>query len=205
MALKSSNNGQFTLPAMPAGGTVATSGSANVYGSYAQMTASTNEADYIVGLMVTKTTGTSEPIYVAIAIATGGSGSESIVWTEVLPCLTNAVAGSQIAFRINFPVPVPIANATRIAVKTADDVGAIGWKVTLLLCKQADWIDAGINESADLQTIKTQAVTCAAPVTVSANVGTSQAMVFNANNLLKVSLNDVLATTLTETDRKSVV
>ncbi len=55
------------------------------------------------------------------------------------------------------------------------------------------------NYAADVQTIKTQSVTCAAGVTVNVNVGTTQAVTFNANNFQKVSLNDILATTLTET------
>lgn len=46
---------------------------------------------------------------------------------------------------------------------------------------------------------KINAVSTSSVTTVNANVGTTQAVVFNANNFQKVSLNDILATTLTET------
>ena len=46
---------------------------------------------------------------------------------------------------------------------------------------------------------KINAVSTSSVTTINANLGTTQAMAFNANNFLKVSLNDILATTLTET------
>ncbi len=81
--------------------------------------------------------------------------------------------------------------------------GALPWFANLMVLAAVAWdalyASSGGAIMADVQTIKTQAVTCAAGVTVNANVGTTQAITFNANNFQKVSLNDILATTLTET------
>lgn len=46
---------------------------------------------------------------------------------------------------------------------------------------------------------KINLVSAASVTTINANIGTTQVLSFNANNFLKVSLNDILATTLTET------
>jgi hypothetical protein len=46
---------------------------------------------------------------------------------------------------------------------------------------------------------KINAVATTSVTTVNANIGTTQVIAFNANNFQKVSLNDILATTLTET------
>ncbi len=55
-------------------------------------------------------------------------------------------------------------------------------------------VASGLVNVGKINSVSTSSVT-----TVSAVVGTAQAITFNANNFAKVSLNDILATTLTET------
>lgn len=150
MAVKTSNNGQFQLPAAPViGTTITVSASANTYGSYAQMTASTGEADFITGITFVKTT-LAGGVYVAFAIGTGAAASETVVGTVVFNQPSTTGSTMQITgYQPIFPW-IPVANATRIAIKAADDIGSSGtYKVTLTLCKQADVVDAGIVEQAN--------------------------------------------------------
>src|SRR4051794_33582444 len=71
--IKSSNNGLFSIPTAPSAGVAVTqSGTPNTYGSYAQMIASTAEADYIVGIRFEATT-TQVPTYVSFTIGTGAA------------------------------------------------------------------------------------------------------------------------------------
>jgi hypothetical protein len=55
------------------------------------------------------------------------------------------------------------------------------------------------NGEIDSNTTRINNVVTTSVTTISAVIGHAQALVFNANNFLKVSLNDILATTLTET------
>lgn len=182
--IKSSNNGMFSIPTAPSAGTaVAQSASANTYGSYVQMTASTSEADYIVAVRYALTT-TNQPSYLSVAIGTGGAGSETLV--GIANCVPYGETGATInggsAAVINgrneFPFPIPVAASTRIACKTASSIAsALSWSIWLDCYKQADLVDAGVIEQGDLQTIKTQAVTCAGSVTVGAFVGNANAAI----------------------------
>lgn len=59
---------------------------------------------------------------------------------------------------------------------------------------------AAISNSSGLVNVgKINSVSTSSVTTVNANIGSTQAITFNANNFQKVSLNDILATTLTET------
>src|SRR5437879_739620 len=130
MANKTAGVGYFQIPTAPAVGTGVTSGAANVFTTtYVQMIASTAAAVYITGVTV-QGASTAAPTYVEVQIATGGAGSESIVSIIVLPLMYFVGSSSQtlMAFAPIFP-PIPVANATRIACKTADSVGALAWKV----------------------------------------------------------------------------
>lgn len=209
--IKTSNNGQFTLPAMPAVGTTVTqSASANTYGSYVQMTAATSEDDYIVGIVVSNalfSTAVVIPEYIALAIGVGSAASEVLVGTA---CISprGTYIGSGSTFNVggvfHFAHPIPVASGARIAVKSASSVAtAFQWKVTLLMAKQADLVDAGIPEQSDLTKIKTQAVTCAAGVTVGAFVGNATAALsVNADG--RVDVIKVAGTTQTAKDIGSI-
>jgi len=131
--------GHFMIPTAPAAGTSITSGSANAFSaSYVQLTASTSAAIFITNVTV-QISSTSKPTYMEVQIATGGAGSETIVDQEVLPLFfTSGVTGSQIMGQVTLNPPVPVANATRIAAKTADSVGSLAYLVTLTCINQSN-------------------------------------------------------------------
>lgn len=153
MALKTAGAGHFQIPTMPAAATaVAQSASANTFGSYVQMIASTAAAIYIDGIFVTLTPTTNEPTYVAVQIGTGVAASEVTVDTQILPVVyTNGTTGAKVSMYIPIEPPIAVATATRIAVKVASDIAsALNWGVVLTCINQANVVDAGINESTNV-------------------------------------------------------
>src|SRR5882724_6550789 len=159
--IKSSNNGPFVIPTAPSAGTaVAQSASANTYGTVTQMIASTAEADYIIGITVEATT-TQVPTYLSVQLYTGAGNT--VVATITIPVpFTAGGASTQVGLQFEFPFPIPVATATKISVATASSAAsAISWNVWLIMHKQADLIDAGVKEQADVQTWLTTAVTAA--------------------------------------------
>ena len=150
MGLKTAGVGHFQIPTAPAVGTaVAQSASANTFGSYVQMTASTSAALYITGICITATLSAQSPNYVAVNIGTGGAGSETTVDTQVAGLPNVGTVTTSIFIPIE--PPVPVANATRIACKTASDIAsAISWKITLVCINQSNVVDDGTAMSANV-------------------------------------------------------
>lgn len=141
MGLKTAGVGHFTIPTAPAAGTSCTSGAANVFTTtYVQMIASTVAASYITGLYVEEA-AISAATYIAVQIATGGAGSETIVGQYLVAPVTGSTVTR--CYRPIYP-PIPVAISTRIAVKTADSVGAAAKLITLEMITQANVIDDGI-------------------------------------------------------------
>lgn len=132
-------DGYYLIPAGPSRGTaVASSASANTYGSYVEMRAAASSvALYVAGFSFGAAGGVT---YGQIAIATGESGSESIVSETrlaVAPDKDDQVFGF---YSFIFPIPVP-AN-TRIAVKSADSLNsAISWYVSLHVINETDLLE----------------------------------------------------------------
>lgn len=156
MAVKSANAGPFTIPTAPSvGTTVAQNASANTFtAAYVQATASTSAALFITGVTVSLAS-TSKPLYCNVQIATGGSGSETVVGQVQFGGFSTAGAtGQQIGATIPIWPPIPVANATRIALKTASDVAsALSWAVSLQCVAQANVVAEGsIKETVDVQT-----------------------------------------------------
>ena len=152
MALKSSAPGPFTVPTAPSPGTVvAQSAVANTYGTYVQALASTAAALYITGIQISAVT-TQVPTYVNVQIGTGPGASEVTQAQVQLPVdYTAGVANSQLGGFVDIWPPIPVAIATRIALKTASDAAsAINWNVSLQCVAQANVVDAGINESVNV-------------------------------------------------------
>lgn len=137
--LTSAAPGHFTIPTAPSAGTaVAQSASANTYGSYVALTASTPSTIYVVGIRVQATT-VQVPTYLSVAIGTGGAGSETLVSTvDVAIPFTAGAASTQIgAYQPIWP-PISVGNATRVAVKTASSAAsAISWNVALTVIAQS--------------------------------------------------------------------
>ena len=130
--LKTSGTGFFTIPTGPSVGTGVTSGAANTYGSYTQLIPSTSAALYVVGICIRNASSVQ---YAQIMLGTGGAGSETAVgeW-KLFPTDATATAWGDV---ITLPFPIPVATATRIAAKTADNSGGSTHSVTLLCINQS--------------------------------------------------------------------
>ncbi len=132
---KTASGGYFRIPTGPSRGTaVSSSTTANAYGSWTEMIASTGAAIFIVGLHVG--VGNPGPRYAAIDIATGAASSETSIGEWMMP------EESYKGFSIDFPFPIPVATATRIAVRVADDESTVHpWDISLLCINQSDLAD----------------------------------------------------------------
>lgn len=133
-AKKTSGAGYFAIPTLPAvGTTVTTSASANTYGSWTEMTASTSAALYIVGISINAASGTEN--YAALDIGTGAGGAESSV--SSLPF--NIAEGVTEAKTIMLPAWIAVAASTRIACRTAgSEAAARGFTVSLICINQSN-------------------------------------------------------------------
>jgi hypothetical protein len=141
VGIKTAGVGHFTIPTAPAAGTSCTSGAANVFtGTYVQLTASTSAAIFITGLHIEKAAA-SAATYCVVQLATGGAGSETIVGQYLVALDTASTVA--LNYRPIFP-PIPVATTTRIAVKTADSVGAQASLVTLECINQSNVVDDGV-------------------------------------------------------------
>jgi hypothetical protein len=141
VSVKTANVGHFAIPTAPAAGTSCTSGAANVFTTtYVQLIASTSAALYITGIFIESATALGGT-YDVVQLATGGAGSETIVGQYLIALSTGATIAT--GYRPIFP-PIPVANATRIACKTADSVGAKATLITLECINQSNVVDDGI-------------------------------------------------------------
>ena len=95
-------------------GTTTTSGTANVKGSYSQLTASCNEVSYLI-VMVNKGSATATD-YQLVDIAIGGAGSEQIILPNLRSSQTSS-AGHLVPCLYGYPVKIPAG--TRIAARIA--------------------------------------------------------------------------------------
>lgn len=133
---RASGGGNFLIPTGPAvGTTVASSASANTYGSWTEMTASTSAALYIVGVSIEFEDLTNAG-YIQLDIGTGAGGAESSVGeTKVDPDGTAYGGGAFVPI-----IPwIAVAASTRIACRTADvEAAANNHKITLHCINQSD-------------------------------------------------------------------
>ncbi len=129
--LKTSGGGYFLIPAGPGGGTVvASAASADTYGTWVEMTASTAAALYIVGLVV-DVTGTVTEQQIDI-----GTGATPTSISEVRFALSASLETNGVAY---FPVLIPVPVSTRIACRTADDsASALNHAISLICVNQSD-------------------------------------------------------------------
>jgi hypothetical protein len=219
VALKQSNNGQFTIPTAPSVGTgVAQSATPNTYGSYVQLIASTAEADYITGVRFGASIGSPTPTYMSVQLGVGGAGVEVTVGIVDCPIVfANASTTQVVGGFVPIIPPIPVAASARIAAKTASPLSsAQSWNIALTVCKQADLIDAGINESSnvtqalgnnvttatngvlDVNASRINNVAATSVTTINANVGQTQPVNFTgtgASALVKSDAVDIASTT----------
>jgi len=132
-AMKVINGGYYLIPAGPGvGTTVASSASANTYGSWTEMRSAAGNALYIVGVSLYALNTVQ---YTQLDIGTGAAASE----TSVSEVLFNTDATNGIDQTVYLPYPIAVAASTRIACRTADeDASARNSRVTLLVVDQSD-------------------------------------------------------------------
>ena len=134
---KTSSGGYFLIPSGPAAGvTVASSTSANTYGSWVELEDSTSAAIFIVGYIMRDSSFGAD--YAQLDLGTGAEAAESSIGESYQPAGTAADL-----FRSEyFPFPIPVATSTRIAARTADNTTtAEGITVSLICINQADLVD----------------------------------------------------------------
>jgi hypothetical protein len=141
MSIKTAGVGHFTIPTMPAAGTSCTSGATNTLTTtYVQLIASTTAALFITGIHV-EAAAASAATYKAVQLAVGAAGSEAIVDQCLVPLSTGSTVA--LGYRQIYP-PIPVAASARIAVKTADSVGAQATLITLECIAQTNVVADGI-------------------------------------------------------------
>lgn len=132
-SMKVTGGGYYLIPAGPGvGTTVASSASADTYGSWTEMRAAAGNALYIVGVSLY---ALNTEQYTQLDIGTGAAASE----TSVSEVLFNTDGTNGIDQTVYFTYPIAVAASTRIACRTADeDASARNSRVTLLVVDQAD-------------------------------------------------------------------
>lgn len=141
MGEKTAGVGHFAIPTAPAAGVSVTSGATNVFTTtYVALSASAPAALFITGLYVEQAAVTAAT-YIVVQLATGTAGSETVVGQHLIAPVTGSTVAR--AYKPIYP-PIPIANATRIAAKTADSVGALASLITLECINQSNVVDDGV-------------------------------------------------------------
>jgi len=132
------NDGQYLIPAGPsAGTTVASAASANGYGSWVQMTASTAEDIYILAVSISPVVATHT--YVQIDIATGAAASESSIGELHVGVATSGGDPLVMTTYLPLAIPLKVVSGTRIACRTADSsASALSHILTLHVVAVAD-------------------------------------------------------------------
>ena len=142
-ALKTAGSGYFMIPSGPAVGTTLTSSaSANTYGSYVEMVASTSAAIYIVGVTLDTPTINLTVDIIQVMIGTGPATETPVgEWKFGYDGDQGSNVSPPMLTSFIFPFPIPVATATRIALKVADDVAAaLTYNATLICINQADLV-----------------------------------------------------------------
>lgn len=147
MSVKTAGVGHFQIPTAPAAGASVTSGASNVYTTSAvQLIASTVAALFITGIFVEEA-AVSAGTYISVQLMIGTAGSETVIGQYLVGPSTGSTVTR--TYRPIFP-PIPVPISTRIAVKTADSVGAIARLVSLECIAQSNVVDDGIAQSANV-------------------------------------------------------
>ena len=140
VGLSSSGGGQFFIPAGPTVGTsVASSGTANTYGSWVELEDVTGADLFIIGALVT--TPSFSATYVQLDIGVGASGSESSVGEAVkLAGVAGATQTTDLTYGASPVTPwIPVAANKRITCRTADnEATANAHPITLICINQSD-------------------------------------------------------------------
>jgi hypothetical protein len=141
MAVKTAGVGHFQIPSAPAAGTSVTSGAANALtGTAIVLSASTSGAMYITGVHA-EAAAASAATYKLVQLCIGGSGSETSIGQYLVPMSTGSTVA--LGFRPIYP-PIPVANASRLSVKTADSVGSQATLITVECLLATNYVDDAV-------------------------------------------------------------
>lgn len=130
-AKKVQGSGYLAMPANAGVVVLSAGGSAWTKGSYSQITASTSEADYLVGIVLS---GANSADF-EVDIATGGAGSEAVISTIAFTKYTN-VQGHV----VSLPYPIAVGSGVRIAGRCSCSSAGLSIYVKLLYIKQSDLV-----------------------------------------------------------------
>jgi hypothetical protein len=184
MSVKTAGVGHFQIPTAPSAGVSVTSGAANAYTTNAvQLIASTAAALFITGIYAEEA-AVSAATYKSVQLMIGTAGSETVIGQYLIDPKTGSTVTR--TYRPIFP-PIPVANATRIAVKTADSVGALATLISLEVIAQTNVVDDGIAQSANV--IQWNGTNVAAPATA----GIPEVNVKNMNNVSAAPITTIKA------------
>lgn len=125
-AMKVITNGYDVLPSLGQGAQM-TSGGANAYGAWLELSAALPVAAHIVGFQLTAGTAAT---YMQLQLGTGAAAAEVAV-------LTAKVDGLTIDAPVILPFPVAVANGVRLAARFAESSGAKTARVSVLYIDQA--------------------------------------------------------------------
>lgn len=134
-----SGAGYFTIPAGPAAGTVvASSATANTYGSSVELSASAPNDLYIIGVAAGMADGNTN-FYGDVDLRYDASLASSLGKIRVLDSFGTS-ASSGLYSQVNYlPFPIAIPAGTRLGARTSDArTGAVSWRLRLLCVKQSD-------------------------------------------------------------------
>lgn len=135
--IQSDNGGK---DASDTGGTLVTSGGSNTYGSWIELIASTSKTSNALRLAVLATSGTNN---YTLRIGVGSAGNEEIISNDII--FYNKVGSSgQIKA---FPLPLQIAEGTRVSVALAANAATQTADVTIDLFAGSLISDEGFQQS----------------------------------------------------------
>lgn len=130
--------GQFVVPDLAVGVGVL-SGVANTYGAFVQLLAATAADIYVLGVLVDWAgVPTLNTRYVQVQLGKGAAGVETVIGVARFAGVANAAYAVTPWPAFYFAAPIPVASGTRLAAKTANNVGAQTPGVTLLCTNQAN-------------------------------------------------------------------
>jgi hypothetical protein len=138
---KTAGVGHFQIPTAPAAGVSVVSGSANAYTGTAVVLSASTAAIYITGVHV-ESAAALAATYISVQLMIGAGGAETVIGQYLVPLSTGSTVA--LGFRPIWP-PIPVANGTRLSVKTADSVGSKTTLVSVECIAQSNVVDDGIT------------------------------------------------------------
>ena len=130
-----STGNYFLIPTGPAAGTsLASSASANTYGSWVEMVASTSAALFIVGVVLNTASDATNMAYLQLDLGVGAGASEVSVGEFYATSPVDTTTGDPPVWQGQPLFPIPVAAGVRIAARMADAEAAANTVLLTLIC-----------------------------------------------------------------------